>query len=322
MFAKRFQYDIILGLNVLPRTQTYPKHIAGAHLVARDTTTRIVRHENLELAKKISNVLDTGCAYVQGKRTFACSFKQSPKLFVVNTPNENTVKVAQWIREFTVDLELQRKRNIESLRRYICSISPNMLQPRIDDAETAGLKMMNYEVVRIMVKMLCRIMKKMLQEVNHGENVMQDYEENVKQEVNHGENVMQDYEENVKQEVNHGKNVMQNYEENVKQEVNHGKNVMQDSEENVKQEVNHGAMEKAGVNNGRIDVEENYETTEATAKNQNDGGESLFQMMTESAFKSYFNNKHDSSEIFTQIPQTIHFTRTLNSRIMIVVPDE
>ncbi|GFV20790.1 hypothetical protein TNCV_2815391 [Trichonephila clavipes] len=249
--------------------------------VTRDTTARIIRHENLELAKKLSNALDTGCAYVQGKRTFASSFKQSPKLFVVNTPNENTVKMAQWIREFTVDLELQRKRNIESLRRYICSISPNMLQPRTDDAETAGEN--DAGVVSN---------GGIMEEVNHGE-VMQGYEENV----------MQDYEENV----------MQDYEENV----------MQDYEENVKQEVNHGetAMEKAGVNNGRIDVGENYETTKATAKNQNYGGESLFQMMTESAFKSYFNNKHDSSEIFTQIPHTIHFTRTLNSRIMIVVPD-
>ncbi|GFT41593.1 uncharacterized protein TNCV_944501 [Trichonephila clavipes] len=53
MFAKRLKCDIILGLNVLPRTQTYPKHIAGAHLVTRDTTARIIRHENLELAKKI-----------------------------------------------------------------------------------------------------------------------------------------------------------------------------------------------------------------------------------------------------------------------------
>ncbi|GFT41594.1 hypothetical protein TNCV_944511 [Trichonephila clavipes] len=174
-----------------------------------------------------------------------------------------------------------------------------MLQPRIDDAETAGGN--DTGVVSN---------GGVMEEVNHGENVMQDYEENVKQEVNHGE-VMQDYDENV----------MQNYEENVKQEVNHGE-VVQDYED-VKQEVNHGetTMEKAGVNNGRVDGE-NYETTEATAKNQNNGGKSLFQMMTESSFKNYFNNKYDSSEIFTQIPQTIHFTRTLNSRIMIVVPDE
>ncbi|GFT05721.1 hypothetical protein TNCV_3925271 [Trichonephila clavipes] len=160
MFAKRFKYDIILGLNVLPRTQTYPKHIAGAHLVTRDTTARIIRHENLELAKKFSNALHTGCAYVQ---------------------------MAQWIREFTMDLELQRKRDIESLRQYICSISPNMLQPRIDDAETAGEN--DAGVVSN---------GGIMEEVNHGENVMQDYEENVKQEVNHGE-VMQDYDENVMQ---------------------------------------------------------------------------------------------------------------------------
>ncbi|GFY03574.1 hypothetical protein TNCV_3212111 [Trichonephila clavipes] len=122
-----------------------------------------------------------------------------------------------------MDLELQRKRNIESLRQYICSISTNMLQPRIDDAETAGEN--DVGVVSN---------GGIMEEVNHGE-VMQDY----------GENVMQDYEENVKQEVNHG---------------------------------------EAGVNKGRVDVGENYATSEATAKNQNDGGESLFQMMTESAF--------------------------------------
>ncbi|GFY67222.1 hypothetical protein TNIN_228211 [Trichonephila inaurata madagascariensis] len=110
MFAKRFPYDIILGHNVLPRTQKYPKQTACADLVTRYTTIRITRHENLELAKKFSNALDTGCAYVQGKRTFASSYKQSPKLFVVNTPNESIVKVAQWIREFTLDLELQRKK--------------------------------------------------------------------------------------------------------------------------------------------------------------------------------------------------------------------
>ncbi|GFS73089.1 hypothetical protein TNCV_3606701 [Trichonephila clavipes] len=248
MFAKRFQYDIILGLNVLPRTQTYPKQTAGAHLVTRDTTVRIIRHENLELAKKFSNALDTGCAYVKSKRIFASSYKQSPKLFVVNTPNKNTVKVAQWIRKFTMDLELQRKRDIESLRQYICSISPNMLQPRSDDAETAGEN--DAEVVS-----------------NGG--IMEDFEENVKQEVNHGE-VMQDYDETT----------MEDYEEDVTQEVNHGENVMQDYEEDVMQEVNHGetTMEKDGVNNGRVDVGENYETTEATAKNQNNGGERLFQI--------------------------------------------
>ncbi|GFX43053.1 hypothetical protein TNCV_2710981 [Trichonephila clavipes] len=77
IFAKRFKCDIILGFNVLPPTQTYPKRVAGAHLVTRDTTTRIIRHENLELAKKFSNALDTGCAYVQSKRIFASSYKQS-----------------------------------------------------------------------------------------------------------------------------------------------------------------------------------------------------------------------------------------------------
>ncbi|GFY64063.1 hypothetical protein TNIN_183961 [Trichonephila inaurata madagascariensis] len=62
MFAKRFPYDIILGNDVILRTQKYPKQTACAHLITRDTAVRIIRRENLELAKKFSNTLDTGNA--------------------------------------------------------------------------------------------------------------------------------------------------------------------------------------------------------------------------------------------------------------------
>ncbi|GFX25801.1 uncharacterized protein TNCV_2639451 [Trichonephila clavipes] len=52
------------------------------------------------------------------------------------------------------------------------------------------------------------------------------------------------------------------------------------------------------------------------------GWENLFQVVNESAFKNYFNNVQDLGESFTQLPQTIHITKSLNPRIMVVVPDE
>ncbi|GFU03473.1 hypothetical protein TNCV_2257071 [Trichonephila clavipes] len=45
------------------------------------------------------------------------------------------------------------------------------------------------------------------------------------------------------------------------------------------------------------------------------GWENLFQVVNESAFKSYFNN--EQGESFTQLPQTIHITRSLNPRIIL-----
>ncbi|GFW39852.1 hypothetical protein TNCV_2420171 [Trichonephila clavipes] len=59
---------------------------------------------------------------------------------------------------------------------------------------------------------------------------------------------------------------------------------------------------------------------ENDAGENNAGWENLFQVVNESTFKSYFNN--EQGESFTQLPQTIHITRSLNPRIMIVVPDE
>ncbi|GFQ69525.1 hypothetical protein TNCT_33871 [Trichonephila clavata] len=134
MFAKCFKNDIIFGNNVLPPTQKYPKQTARAQLVTRNAAIHIIRRKNVKLAENLSNALDNGYAYVQGKRTFVSSYKQSPKLNVVNYPNKSTVKVAQWIREFTQDLELQRKRDFELLRQYIFSVTLESVIYNIEDA--------------------------------------------------------------------------------------------------------------------------------------------------------------------------------------------
>ncbi|GFU65832.1 hypothetical protein TNCV_567411 [Trichonephila clavipes] len=107
-FAKQFPYDIVFGKDVLPRTQTYPRYTANARLVTQDTAYRILCRENRELAERLSNALDSCYAYVQGKRTFELTYKKSPRLLVVNTPHENTVKVSHWIRDFMLDVERQR----------------------------------------------------------------------------------------------------------------------------------------------------------------------------------------------------------------------
>ncbi|GFX25802.1 hypothetical protein TNCV_2639461 [Trichonephila clavipes] len=84
-FAKRYPYDIVIGKDVLPLTQKYPRYTANARLVTQDTAYSILCRENRELAERLSNALDSGYAYVQGKRTFELTYKSSPRLLVVNT---------------------------------------------------------------------------------------------------------------------------------------------------------------------------------------------------------------------------------------------
>ncbi|GFS47493.1 hypothetical protein TNCV_4219501 [Trichonephila clavipes] len=120
-FGKQFPYDIVFGKDVLPRTQTYPRYTANARLVTQDIAYRILCRENRELAERLSNAFDSGYAYVQGKRTFELTYKNSPRLLVVNTPHENTVKVSHWIRDFMLDVERQRA---TELFRLVASESP------------------------------------------------------------------------------------------------------------------------------------------------------------------------------------------------------
>ncbi|GFS96510.1 hypothetical protein TNCV_3943131 [Trichonephila clavipes] len=120
-FGKQFPYDIVFGKDVLPRTQTYPRYTANARLVTQDIAYRILCREHRELAERLSNAFDSGYAYVQGKRTFELTYKNSPRLLVVNTPHENTVKVSHWIRDFMLDVERQRA---TELFRLVASESP------------------------------------------------------------------------------------------------------------------------------------------------------------------------------------------------------
>ncbi|GFW78496.1 hypothetical protein TNCV_5110371 [Trichonephila clavipes] len=61
-----------------------------------------------------------------------------------------------------------------------------------------------------------------------------------------------------------------------------------------------------------------------TAGENDAGWENLFQLVNESILKGYFNfnNEQDLGESFTELPQTIHITRSINPRIMVGVPDE
>ncbi|GFX62949.1 hypothetical protein TNCV_1100421 [Trichonephila clavipes] len=104
-FARRYSNYIVLGKDVLPLTQKYARYTANAHLVTRDTAYHILCREDLELAIRFSNVVDYGCSYVQGKRTFELSYKSSSRLLVINTPYESTVS-------FSMDSRLYAGRGI------------------------------------------------------------------------------------------------------------------------------------------------------------------------------------------------------------------
>ncbi|GFU91748.1 hypothetical protein TNCV_3994501 [Trichonephila clavipes] len=67
MFAKRYSNCIVFGIDVLPLTQIYkyPRLTEKVRLVTRDAAYRIPCRQDPELAKKISNALDSGYANVQ-----------------------------------------------------------------------------------------------------------------------------------------------------------------------------------------------------------------------------------------------------------------
>ncbi|GFR33304.1 hypothetical protein TNCT_277111 [Trichonephila clavata] len=135
-FAKRFLYDLVRGRDVLPSFQIFPTQTEWAQLVPRDVAYRILYRENVPMAERVSNALDTGWAYVMGPRLFERSYKPSPKLVLVETPHEHTVNVSQWIREFITDVERQRELEMQLLKQYL---SPASLKPRVDETKEAIL---------------------------------------------------------------------------------------------------------------------------------------------------------------------------------------
>ncbi|GFQ85130.1 hypothetical protein TNCT_530761 [Trichonephila clavata] len=291
MFATCFPNDIIFGNNVLPHTQKYPKQTARVQLVTRNAAIHIIRCKNIKLAEKLSNALDNGYAYVQ---------------------------VAQWIREFKQDLELQRKRDFELLRQYIFSVTLESLIYNIVDA---GNNVVNNDGI--------------MEEDNNVENTIEEgglsNVENTIEEVgvNNAENAMEEGGvNNVENTIEEGG--VNNSGENDSMEEgrvnNSGKNdsMEEGGVNNVENIMDEGGLNNSGENDSMEEggVNNSGENEETMEENRNDGVESLFQMVTESAFKSYINNNQDGFEKFTKIPHTFHFTRTLNPRIMIVVPDK
>ncbi|GFW21327.1 hypothetical protein TNCV_1531521 [Trichonephila clavipes] len=260
-FAKRYPYDIVFGKDVLPLTQKYPRYTANARLVTQDTAYRILCRENRELAERLSNALDSGYAYVQGKRTFELTYKSSPRLLVVNTPYENTAKVSHWIQDFMLNVERQRATEMFRLCASELPVyNETMEATRERDESREATREMNRENMEST--------QEMHETMEVGENQMVD-----------GENG-----------------------------IAAGQDQMGDEESGIAV----GEDQMAGGGNGI-----------AVGEDENAAGwENLFQVVNESAFKSYFNNVQDLGVSFTQLPQTIHITRSLNPRIMVVVPDE
>ncbi|GFX06235.1 uncharacterized protein TNCV_642791 [Trichonephila clavipes] len=101
-----------------------------------------------------------------------------------------------------------------------------------------------------------------------------------------------------------------------------GQDQMADEENGIAAGENEMGDEENGIAAGENEMGDE-ENGIAVGQDENAAGwENLFQVVNESAFKNYFNNVQDLGESFIQLPQTIHITRSLNPRIMVVVPDE
>ncbi|GFQ65643.1 hypothetical protein TNCT_319861 [Trichonephila clavata] len=91
-----------------PLSKSFPHRLNGPVGPQGRGLSNLYR-ENVPMAERFSNALDTGWAYVMGPRLFERSYKPSPKLVVVESPHEHTVNVSQWIREFITDVEGSEK---------------------------------------------------------------------------------------------------------------------------------------------------------------------------------------------------------------------
>ncbi|GFX37462.1 hypothetical protein TNCV_1906121 [Trichonephila clavipes] len=259
----------------------------------RDTAYRILCREDFELAERFSNVIDYGCAYVQGKRTFNLSYKSSPRLLVVNTPlpHENTVKVSQWIRDFILDVDLQRKRASEFFRELIPSVNPEMLPVYDKTMEvTREINRENVEATQEMDETMVAT-----REINK-ENVEASREMDETMEVE--ENQMADGGNNIA--VGEDQNDMVGGENSIaageaENDMVGGKNIIAAGE---------AKNDMSGGENGIAVYEDQNDMTGgengiAVYEDQNDmtagenvtGWENLFQLMNESTFKGYFNNE-------------------------------
>ncbi|GFX64069.1 uncharacterized protein TNCV_1985941 [Trichonephila clavipes] len=253
----------------------------------QDIAYRILCREHRELAERLSNAFDSGYAYVQGKRTFELTYKNSPRLLVVNTPHENTVKVSHWIRDFMLDVERQRA---TELFRLVASESPGYNETMEATREIAR------ETIESTQEVNRECTQEMHETMEVGENPMVDEENGIAARPD----PMGDEENGIAA----GQNQMSDEENGIAA----GQNEMGDEENGIAVGQNEMGDEENGI---------------AVGQDENAAGwENLFQVVNESAFKNYFNNVQDLGESFMQLPQTIHITRSLNPRIMVVVPDE
>ncbi|GFS72643.1 hypothetical protein TNCV_1420471 [Trichonephila clavipes] len=291
-FARRYSNYIVLGKDVLPLTQKNPRYTANARLATRDTAYRILCREDLELAEIFSNVLYYNCAYVQGKQTFELSYKSSPRLLLVNTPHENTVKVSQWIRDFMMDVELQQKRATELFREFICSVTPEILPIYDKTMEvTREINRENMDSTREMDETMVatrEINRENIEATREMDETMVAFRE-----INR-ENIEATRKMDETMEVR---------ENQMAGDETDGENIIAAGEDQ-----NDMAGDEIDGKNGIAVYEDQNDMTGDTGENDVDW-ENLFQLENESAFKGYFNNEQNLCESFAQLPQTIHIKR-------------
>ncbi|GFQ80441.1 hypothetical protein TNCT_67001 [Trichonephila clavata] len=316
-FAKRFLHDLVRGRDVLPSFQIFPTQTERAQLVPRDVAYRILYRENVPMAERFSNALDTGWAYVMGPRLFERSYKPSPKLVVVESPHEHTVNVSQWIREFITDVERQREMEMQLLKQYL---SPASLKPRVDETKDAILNIQremtregqNDETRDETKEAILNIQREMTREGQNDETRDETKEAilNIQREMTReGQN---DETRDETMEVS-GDETRDETEEASRDETRNETREAPDDE--TRNETREDSGDEAPNETREASGDETMEETMESPR------EKFFQMVTESEFKSNFNNKQNSSKVFTRMPQTIHVLRSLNPKVMVVVPD-
>ncbi|GFY23834.1 hypothetical protein TNCV_3536281 [Trichonephila clavipes] len=100
--------------NVLPSHRLYPKTIQNTRVVDIERLFSILRAENFVMRYLFLKALTTGYAHETGMQKITDKFKNGPKLTLVDTRENKSVFIPEWIHRFKLDVKKVRREEVKS----------------------------------------------------------------------------------------------------------------------------------------------------------------------------------------------------------------
>ncbi|GFV82897.1 hypothetical protein TNCV_1179121 [Trichonephila clavipes] len=103
--------------NVLPSHRHYPKTIHNTHVVDIEGLFSILHAEYIVMRDLFLKALIIGNAHQTGVRKITDKFKKGPKLTLVDTRDDKSVFIPEWIHRFKLDVKKVRREEVKSRKQ-------------------------------------------------------------------------------------------------------------------------------------------------------------------------------------------------------------